>query len=312
MRKQPTLDLLHYTDYRQLLAEYLRWRREVDGAFLAKELMLKAGFTGPNYLRELLDGKKNLSEEGAARLAAAMGLSEPDQLHFTRLVRFNQSRQAEEKLALLQEMVAVAPDFEVAKLALGQLELLGDGAAVALREALHAHPSTIKELGELGERLCPPLARRESLRAFRALQALDLVREGPDGCWRPTERIMATEPQVAGLAALAYHRNKVQLALQALENFGPKEREFQGITGSWTDATWERIREEMWVFHRKVLQLIEEEPDGPPRRVHHLGMQLFPLERGPIQRRAPRKGRSTGQDTAPGADSDFDTEGETE
>ena len=64
-----------YVDYRRLLAEFCKMRRSADRSFTIRGLLASAGFTGPNYLKEVVDGKKNLSPDGAKRFAQAMQLA---------------------------------------------------------------------------------------------------------------------------------------------------------------------------------------------------------------------------------------------
>ncbi len=277
----PMFNVYDYADYRRLLADYCRVRREADRAFTVRGFLLSAGFTGPNYLKEVIDGKKNLSLEGVDRFAAAMELGERETVYFRLLVDFNQTRDPERKRAALLELADCSPHAEVADLARDQYEVLSQWYYVAVREYVHAHRVRQGEEGEMGDRLQPPVGKRQINKALKVLQRLQLVRLGDEGYWQATSALLTTGSEVKSLAARDFHRAMLELARVAIDEVGPTDRHFRAITGSFSHQAYERIVLEMEIFRGRVQEIIAADRDDLPHAVHHLGLQLFPLEQKP-------------------------------
>lgn len=284
--------LFDYADYRLLLRDYCRHRRAKDRSFTIRGFLASAGFTGPNYLKEVIDGKKNLSPDGAQRLAEAMGLNAQDASYFLMLVDFNQGRDPDRKRKRLHELTRAAENTPAAELARDQYALLANWHNIAVREYLRAHPSTDRDLGKIGSSLRPKLGKREVIRAIRILERLNLIYQDGKGVWQQTDAILTTGKEVADLAARDHHQAMLGLAQEAMDHFPSDQRYYRAITGSFSRKAYSEIVEELYRARSRILEIIAEDQDSE-RSVYHIGMQLFPLEEQPNDQNAKRGDRKS-------------------
>src|SRR4051794_30677028 len=89
--------IFHYRSYRQFLGDYYRTQKAGRSGFTYARFSERAGLRSPNYLKLVMDGKKNLTAENIARFARALGLRELERDYFAALVRLNQSKSSWER-----------------------------------------------------------------------------------------------------------------------------------------------------------------------------------------------------------------------
>ena len=105
-------DILEYRDYRQYIADYYA-DRKAKSAFSWQEFAKTAGFSSPVYLKYVSEGRFNLSEEAAIRVAAAMSLVEYERDYFCEMVRFDHAKTDDEKKVFFNKMLAIADAHKV-------------------------------------------------------------------------------------------------------------------------------------------------------------------------------------------------------
>lgn len=84
------IELVQYTDYRLFLKDWLQEAKLKKG-FSLRRFASRAGLGSPGYLLMVIDGKRNLGEEGLERFMHGMRLMGEDRLFFRNLVLWNQS-----------------------------------------------------------------------------------------------------------------------------------------------------------------------------------------------------------------------------
>src|SRR3954464_9909208 len=93
----PQKTVFDYTDYRKFLREYYAWAKTNKRGFSHRAFMAKAGMSGPNYFKRVMEGVHNLTEHSIPKFTSALELTEPEAGYFKHLVLFNQARTLEEK-----------------------------------------------------------------------------------------------------------------------------------------------------------------------------------------------------------------------
>jgi len=92
------LDITTYTDFRHFLKDWLQEARQRRG-FSLRRFAARAGLGSPGYLLMVIDGKRNLGEEGLERFMHGMRLVGDDRLFFRNLVLWNQADTDEQRAA---------------------------------------------------------------------------------------------------------------------------------------------------------------------------------------------------------------------
>ena len=94
---EPDIDVFEYRDYRVFLRDSYEYRKKSEYGFSYRAFAKRAGLGGPNYLKLVTEGERNLTSEMAGRFAEALGLRGEAASYFCDLVLFNQAASASER-----------------------------------------------------------------------------------------------------------------------------------------------------------------------------------------------------------------------
>ncbi|MBD3243237.1 MAG: TIGR02147 family protein [Chitinivibrionales bacterium] len=269
------MNSLHeYINYREYIRDYYRHRKASLRGFSYRAFSAEAGFSSPVFIKLVIDGKANLSDDSAAKLAEAMGLDERQRGYFVALVHFNQAKSITEKERWLATLRAQAQRLHVTVLDADQYDYYKHWYHSALRElapALQAGADT----ETLGRLLCPPLSVRETKRALKLLEAIRLLSRDEHGHFRQNDRAISTGSEVSSLAVRNLHAQMARLAEEALERVPKEQRDISGMTLGLSERAFGQLRDELATFRARVAEIVNE--DSPTQRVYRLNLQLFPL-----------------------------------
>jgi hypothetical protein len=96
-----------YVNYRRFLKDYYQQAKAEKKYFSYRYFSRRAGINSPNFLKVVIEGKRNLSSRTIDKFAGALGLDKKETVFFRRLVVFNQAKTASEKqesYIILREM----------------------------------------------------------------------------------------------------------------------------------------------------------------------------------------------------------------
>ena len=86
-----------YLDYRRYLKDLYKKLKETTNHFSFRYFAKAAGLKAPNYLKLVMDGERNLSQDGIRKFCKGLKLNKGEQEFFENLVHMNQSKTDEEK-----------------------------------------------------------------------------------------------------------------------------------------------------------------------------------------------------------------------
>src|SRR5689334_749136 len=86
-----------YLDYRAFLRDHYAAKKASSRAFSYRSFSKRAGVASPNYLKLVIEGKRNLSAKMAERFGHACGLDADASRYFVNLVAFNQAKTSIER-----------------------------------------------------------------------------------------------------------------------------------------------------------------------------------------------------------------------
>lgn len=270
-----------YLDFRGFLRDYYLYKKDRQRGFSYRAFARRAGFASPNFLKLVVDGQRNLSEEMAQRFATACGLAKDEQRYFLNLVKFGQAARGEDKQALYEKLAAhrshrgVAP-LEGARLAYFSQWYLPAIRELARRADFRADPEWV------GAMLWPEVAPKEVAAALEKLQDLKLLQVGSDGTATQGDApLLSTSPETQSVLVGGYHRAMMQRAAEAIDLIPAEQRDLSALVMCLGPEGLRRLKERVQRFRRELLELscLEENP----RQVVQLNFQLFPLSRDAAQ-----------------------------
>lgn len=266
-------DILEYTSYRQYIADYYA-ERKAKSAFTWQEFTRAAGFSSPVHLKYASEGRLNLSDAAALRVAQAMHLADFEQEYFCKMVKFDHAKTDAEKKSAFSKMLAIA-DAHKAKIVEGDaFRYFESWKNPVLRELAPAMPGA-KPL-TLAKTCRPEITAAEVSEALNFLVKAGLLKKDEEGRYVQTDKFVTTGPmEVTPVAVRGMHRQMGEFALEAIEGVAQDERHFSGLTLGLTHKAYEEIVQEIDACRKRIAAIATRDTEIDD--VYRLNMQLFPL-----------------------------------
>jgi len=272
--KQLTVVVYRYLDYRAFLRDAYRDRKQHQRGFSYRWFSRRAGLSSPNFLKLVIDGKRNLTVASARRFAAAFDLNVTETAFFCDLVAFNQARSPAEKNEYYERIRASRRHREVRALDHHEFDYFSRWYYPAVRE-LVACKGFRDDPAWIARRLVPPITPAQARHALELLTKLGLLRRDADGTLRQGEMLVSTGPEVRSLAVGNFHRQMMERAAASIELVAREERDISGLTVALSDEACRRFKQRIVELRAELLQLSAAETEAT--RVVQLNFQLFPL-----------------------------------
>ena len=266
-------DILEYTSYRQYIADYYA-EKKAKSAFTWQEFTRAAGFSSPVHLKYASEGRLNLSDVAAQRVAKAMHLVDFEQEYFCEMVKFDHAKTDAEKKAAFSKMLLIADAHKAKILGGDSFRYFETWKNPVLRELAPAMPGA-KPLA-IARACRPEITAAEVTESLNFLVKADLLHKDKDGNYVQTERGVTTGPMdVTPVAVRGMHRQMGELALEAIEGVAQDERHFSGLTMGLTHEAYEEIVQEIDACRKRIAAIATR--DSEIDDVYRLNIQLFPL-----------------------------------
>lgn len=277
-------DISEYMDYRQFLLDFYEYKKYLSRRDLRPYtyavFSAGANIKSPNYLKLIIEGKRNLSEDMIGKFAKALGFNKDQTIEFFLLVMYTQTLDPVERNAFMQDLNERRVQN---KLRSGEID----------RKAYEKVPNWISwvlyamvdQEGVMftaeGLRNC--LRKKASLEEIETgLQTLlasgELVQD-------PITQIISKGPQkpeggdeipVALIRKL--QAELMYLGLESLFQDPPTEREFGSVTMALTKTEFDEIKFRLRQLRKSIqkdysVKRLTEKGE----RVYQINLQLFPL-----------------------------------
>ena len=274
-------DILEYTSYRQYIADYYA-DKKAKSAFSWQEFTRAAGFSSPVHLKYASEGKLNLSDAAALRVAQAMHLAGYEQDYFCEMVRFDNAKTDAEKKDAFGRMLSIADSVKAKIIEGDSFRYFESWKNPVLRELAPAMPGA-KPLA-LARACRPEITAAEVTETLNFLVKAGLLQKDKDGNYKQTERGVTTGPmEVTPIAVREMHRQMGEFALDAIEGVAQDKRHFSGLTLGITRDAYEKIVQETAEFRKRVITIATQ--DSGMDEVYRLNVQLFPMTNKSINKK---------------------------
>ena len=274
-------DILEYTSYRQYIADYYA-DKKAKSAFTWQEFTRAAGFSSPVHLKYASEGKLNLSDAAALRVAQAMHLAGYEQDYFCEMVKFDNAKTDAEKKDAFGKMLSIADSVKAKIIEGDSFRYFESWKNPVLRELAPAMPGA-KPLA-LARACRPEITAAEVTETLNFLVKAGLLQKDKDGNYKQTERGVTTGPmEVTPIAVREMHRQMGEFALEAIEGVAQDKRHFSGLTLGITRDAYEKIVQEIAEFRKRIITIATQ--DSGMDEVYRLNVQLFPMTNKSINKK---------------------------
>lgn len=268
------LRIEYYSDYRRFLKDLYEDRKKRFPFFSNRYFCRKAGIKSPSLLKEVIDGKRNLTDKTIPAFAKGFSLTENDAKFFTLLVHFNQSTDTQTKQQLLEQMRGLTRKVKQEVVPADHYAYYAKWYNPVIRELaclLDWHGN----YALLARSVSPPIKKSEAKKSVELLLELGFLEKKEDGSFTQNHPAITTGREVTSLGVRALNRELAKLGTEAIENFPPSERDISSLTIGISRKSFGLIKQEIQEFKNRVVRIVDDDTDAD--QVHNLNIQLFPL-----------------------------------
>ncbi len=270
--------VLKYENYREFLRAWYAWMKETKPGFSFRAFSQWAGFASPNQLQLIMQEKRNITPATIATFIRVLKLKRREATYFSLLVNLNQATTPEAKAGFLAELSAYFKRY-CDNLKHGQFEYLMKWYYAVIRELVTTR-SFKPERHAIARRIGHGVTPRHVDDALEKLVALGLLKKTAKGGLDQADAIVSTGPETESTASYYYHRQMMQLALAALDEQMPNERNFSGITLACREEDVPEIAQMLTDCRRQILSYLEGRGHVEDDEVYQLNLQFFRVTGG--------------------------------
>lgn len=260
-----------YTDYRHYLKERYKEFKITQPFFSYRYFSKRAGFASPNFLKLVMDGKRNLSAESIYKFADALKLNQKEKRFFEILVQYNQTADPRQKEHYYLQMLEFSDYRKAHYLEQEQYEYLSCWYYPAILEMTRLADFK-KDPQWISEMLNRKVSIREAAEALEVLRRIGLLTD--EG--KAAHQALTTGEMARSLAAFTFHGQVLDQAKRALTEQPAQEREFAAMTMAVNETQIQKLKEMIREFRKRLLNLLSQEAKAP-NQVYQFCAQLFSL-----------------------------------
>lgn len=266
--------VFEYEDYRSFLRDLYLYLKMEYRYFSYRYFSKRAGFSSPNFLKLVIDGKRNLSPESVIRFVSALKLSKAESDFFSNLVRFNQAASPTEKSLAAQKMLRSQNFQNIHPLTKAQFSYYSEWYYIPVRE-LVALETFKEDIDWICQKIFPAIEPKQASKALLDLEALGLIQRDASGRLRQVNLNLNTDNEVVSSSMAKYHREMMKLASESIDRVPRGKREISAVCVPVSEATVIEIKSRIQTFRKELLSLASQDLESD--RVYQINLQLFPL-----------------------------------
>lgn len=272
-----------YTDFRKYLKNVYEFRRANESTGLRhysySTFSAAADIKSPNYLKLIIEGRRNLSEDMMTRFARALRLTREEANEFRALVRYGQANSPIDRNHFLKELADLRAQraFEDGKINQSSWDKVPGWIgwvlyAMADQSNVDFDPQILQNLfrakagsDEIRKSLSKLIDSGELARDERGeiFKSRDLIESPQD---LPVELIRKLQAEL------------IYLGIESLFRDSPKDREFGAMTVAMTEEEFNKVRFELRQVRKRLQKdLLVARKSTKGDRVYQLNIQLFPV-----------------------------------
>ncbi len=280
-----------YLDYRRFLEDFYLYRKNKTRRDLRpynyQMFSAAADIKSPNYLKMIIEGRRNLSDDMIVKFAKALGLSKEHTEEFSHLVRFSQTSEPAERNMHLKKI----SEMRVAqKLRSGEIDQKTwnkiPGWAAWIIYAMVDMQGVSFDIPSLKKLLRGKASEYEIETALNSLLSSgELVKDPTTGEIKKARHLIDDADEIPVALVRKLQTQLMYLGLESLYQDQPTEREFGTLTMSLTKEEFEEIKFKLRQMRKSINKdnsIARSKSKG--EKVYQLNIQLFPVTAGHVNK----------------------------
>ena len=266
--------LFEYIDYRKYLDSFYQHKKKSARAFSYRYFAQKAGIHSPSFLKEVIDGKRNLSRRMIEKFSRGLGLSEKESLYFRNLVLFNQSATSSEKQEYYGNLRAMFGTVKETVLNTDQYDYFANWYTPVVRELIcqYNFNDNYKQIASM---LVPQILPSEAREAVKLLLRLKMVRRDGAGNYRQTDTAISADNSILSMAMRSFAKTMIEHSRDAIDTIDWRIRHISTVTVGISPATFDVLNAEIEAFKDRMKRIVNR--DNVNNQVYQMNISLFPV-----------------------------------
>jgi len=264
--------LEQYSDYRQFLKDFYADRKKRSPSFSYRQFCQKAGVRSPSLLREVSEGRRNLTETTIQQFIKGLGLTETDAKFFTALVQYNQAQDPTTRQQWLESMRGLCKRVQARFVPLEDHEYYARWYIPVVRE-LACRITWKRDYKKLARAVRPAITADQAHQAVDLLERMGFL-EQHEGSWIQPDPALTTGQEVDSRFVRAGNLQFAELGARSIEDVPPSQRDVSTIVVGISRDGFRRIKEEIKLFKQRVARIAED--DAGADAVFGINVQLVP------------------------------------
>lgn len=267
-------DVFRFHDHRAFLRAFYALNKTAEYGFSLRAFSKRAQLRSSNYLKLVMDGQRNLTQDMAPRFADACCLRGQAAEYFCALVAFNQAKRPKDRDRAYARLSRFKRYRAVHRLDREQEAYHAHWYIPAIRELI-ASREFRDDPRWIAQRMMPSISVREAEQALNVLVTLGMIARDDQGRLQQVDALVQTPEGPLGHHIQRFHRSMMEHAIEAIHRVPARDREIESITLCLSQARMQDLKARLESFCEEVLQEYQAEPDSA--RVVQLNLQMFPL-----------------------------------
>jgi uncharacterized protein (TIGR02147 family) len=272
--QQPSI--FDFIDYRAFLIAYYNWHKENTKGFSHRLLAQSLGFTSPNFLKLVMDGKRNISKEAVEKIAYGLGFKKKEAEYFSYITFFTQAKNNVEKNYYFGLIAALRSSRNIVSLDHDQFEYFSEWYHPAVRELVKGKKGPL-DFSELSEILGKKVSVVKIKSSLELLTKLGFIVLDESNCYRQAVPLLNTKNELQTAAIRQYHKQVLDYAKKAIDEVVPEQREISHATVNISAKGYEKIKQRIQEFREEILQITADDTDC--NKIYHANFQFYPVTR---------------------------------
>jgi uncharacterized protein (TIGR02147 family) len=257
------------------MKDFFAFMKSTKSFFSYQYFAQKAGFKAKSFVHKVIKGERSLSQNSVFCIARALNLKGKEIPFFEALVRFNESRTAQEREYYFTRMQQVEPNNDGIRLKKNQFNYFAKWNHPVIRELVTILPfeNDYKMLARAIEPAITPKQAKESVDLLLELGMVKKIQNSK--FYQQTDAYITTRDTIVSLAINKFQRETMNLALKSHETDNREWRDFSTLTIGISLKGYEKIKSELKDFRSYIRRIVEE--DDSIDRIYQMNFQMFPV-----------------------------------
>lgn len=276
--------LSQHMDFRKYLQNYYEYRRLISKKDLRpyhySVFSAAADIKSPNYLKMIIDGKRNLSPDMIGKFAKALAFNKDQTEEFRVLVNFCQATDPAERNFFLKELTTLRVNNQLKSGEIDQKtwDKIPNWIAWVLYAMIDQRDVSF-QIDELRALLRGKASNSEIQEALDTLvNSSQIVKDEATGAFKKAHNLIESPEDIPVALVRKLQAQLMYLGLESLYQDAATDREFGSLTLALTKEEFEQLKFQL----RKMRKEINKDNSirrmtSPGERVYQLNLQLFPV-----------------------------------